>query len=99
MSEHLKSPASTSESEQTKQQAKMNAIRSSLQKLEEEEEEEMLQQRIAANIQLAKEKKSVSGTVCSKTTATRQTSCPKTKKTYQTANPAGSLSKAGRWVR
>ena len=54
MSEHLKSPASTSESEQTKQQAKMNAIRSSLQKLEEEEEEEMLQQRIAANIQLAK---------------------------------------------
>ena len=40
MSEHLKSPASTSESEQTKQQAKMNAIRSSLQKLEEEEEEE-----------------------------------------------------------
>ena len=51
MSEHLKSPASTSESEQTKQQAKMNAIRSSLQKLEEEEEEEMLQQRIAANIQ------------------------------------------------
>lgn len=57
MSEHLKSPASTSESEQTKQQAKMNAIRSSLQKLEEEEEEEMLQQRIAANIQLAKEKK------------------------------------------
>ena len=37
MSEHLKSPASTSESEQTKQQAKMNAIRSSLQKLEEEE--------------------------------------------------------------
>lgn len=35
----------------------MNAIRSSLQKLEEEEEEEMLQQRIAANIQLAKEKK------------------------------------------
>ena len=98
MSEHLKSPASTSESEQTKQQAKMNAIRSSLQKLEEEEEEEMLQQRIAANIHLAKEKK-VSGTVCSKTTATRQTSCPKTKKTYQTANPAGSLSKAGRWVR
>lgn len=57
MSEHLKSPASTSESEQTKQQEKMNAIRSSLQKLEEEEEEEMLQQRIAANIQLAKEKK------------------------------------------
>ena len=38
MSEHLKSPASTSESEQTKQQAKMNAIRSSLQKLEEEED-------------------------------------------------------------
>ena len=38
MSEHLKSPASTSESEQTKQQEKMNAIRSSLQKLEEEEE-------------------------------------------------------------
>ena len=36
MSEHLKSPASTSESEQTKQQAKMNAIRSSLQKLAKE---------------------------------------------------------------
>ena len=97
MSEHLKSPASTSESEQTKQQAKMNAIRSSLQKLEEEEEEEMLQQRIAANIQLAKEKKAFPER--SKTTVTRQTSCPKTKKTYQTANPAGSLSKAGRWVR
>ena len=91
MSEHLKSPASTSESEQTKQQAKMNAIRSSLQKLEEEEEEEMLQQRIAANIQLAKEKKAFPERFVPKP--------PKTKKTYQPANPAGSLSKAGRWVR
>jgi sortase B len=39
------------------QEEKMKAIRASLQKLEEEEEAAMLQQRIAANIELAKEKK------------------------------------------
>lgn len=62
MAEHITPSASSSattslESEQVKQQEKMNAIRSSLQKLEEAEEEAMLQQRIAANIQLAREKK------------------------------------------
>ncbi|MDO4156798.1 MAG: class B sortase [Oscillospiraceae bacterium] len=63
MAEHITPSASSSattslESEQViKQQEKMNAIRFSLQKLEEAEEEAMLQQRIAANIQLAKEKK------------------------------------------
>lgn len=61
MAEHITPSASSSattssESEQVKHQ-KMNAIRSSLQRLEEAEEEAMLQQRIAANIQLAREKK------------------------------------------
>lgn len=61
MVEHITPSASSSattssESEQVKHQ-KMNAIRSSLQKLEEAEEEAMLQQRIAANIQLARDKK------------------------------------------